>query len=53
MTSKQKVLVVAGATVGTVGLGVIAYKLIKIHKLRNVIDEKLDAISFILVPEKL
>lgn len=44
MTSKQKVLVVAGATVGTVGLGVIAYKLIKIHKLRNVIDEKLDDI---------
>lgn len=44
MTSKQKVLVVAGATVGTVGVGVIAYKLIKIHKLRKANYKKLDDI---------
>ena len=40
----KKTLVLAGVTVGVVGVGAIAYKLIKIHKLRNDNDKKLDAI---------
>ena len=40
----KKTLVLAGATVGVVGVGAIAYKLIKINKLRNDNDKKLDDI---------
>ena len=40
----KKTLVLAGVTVGVVGVGAIAYKLFKLHKLRNDNDKKLDDI---------
>ena len=40
----NKTLVLAGVTVGVVGVGAIAYKLFKLNKLRNDNDKKLDDI---------
>ena len=40
----KKTLVLAGVTVGVVGVGAIAYKLFKLNKLRNDNDKKLDDI---------